>query len=113
MDEMIIGSVGWNTRLVTNPDFILREIGEESILVPIVESGPFQNTMLTMNETAAYLWRHFSEGCTPAELRDLALQEYEAENGDPNVITEGIYSFVFESVANGTLLPEEAAHESD
>lgn len=107
MEEMIFENVGWHTRLVTNPDFILREIGEECVLVPVVEDGPFQNTMLTMNETSAWLWRHFHKGATPAEVLEIARREFESENGDPEFIDFGVYKYVLESVSLDVLRPEE------
>ena len=107
-NEMIFENVGWNTRLTVNPDFILREIGDECVLVPVVEDGPFQNTMLNMNETAAWLWRHFRKGATPAEVLEIARHEFEGENGDPKPIEYGVYRYVLESVSLGVLLPEEA-----
>lgn len=109
MEEMIFENVGWHTRLVTNPDFILREIGDECVLVPVVEDGPFQNTMLNMNETAAYLWRQFKKGATPAEVLEIARHEYEGEGGDPASIVEGVYRYVLESVSLDLLRPEEQA----
>lgn len=107
MDDMIYEQIGWNTRLITNPDYILREIGDESIVVPVVESGPFENSMLTLNETSAWLWRHFAKGATPAEVLENALLEFESENGDPEFIKFGIYRFVLESADLKILLPAE------
>lgn len=107
MDDMIYEQIGWNTRLITNPDYILREIGDESIVVPVVESGPFENSMLTLNETSTWLWRHFAQGATPAEVLEIALHEFESENGDPEFIKYGIYRFVLESADLKVLLPVE------
>ena len=107
MEEMIFENVGWHTRLVTNPDFILREIGDECVLVPVVEDGPFVNTMLNMNETSAWLWRHFKNGATPAEVLEIAQHEFESENGDPEFIKFGVFHYVLESVSLRVLLPEE------
>lgn len=105
-NEHLSEIVGWNTRLVTNPDFILREIGNESVLVPVVEDGPFQNTMLNMNETSAWLWRHFRNGATPAEVLEIARREFDSEKGD-KFIEFGVFRYVLESVDLGILLPEE------
>ncbi len=109
MDEnkIIFNDVDWNTRLVTNPDFILREIGDECVVVPVVESGRFENTMLTLNETSAWLWRHFRKGATPAQVLENALHEFESENGDPKFIEYGVYRFLLESLDLGTLIRED------
>ena len=41
-EEKKIIEIDWDTRIKTNPDFILREIGVESILVPVGEVGPLK-----------------------------------------------------------------------
>ena len=107
MDDMIYENIGWNTRLSINPDYILREIGDESVVVPVVESGPFENSMFTLNETSAWLWRHFAKGATPAEVLEIAQHEFESENGDPKFIEYGVYRFVLESLDLKVLQPAE------
>lgn len=101
--------IDWDTRIKTNPDFILREIGGESILVPVGEVGPFENTMLTLNETSAFMWKMFMEGCTPGDVRDKALEEYTSESENNDEILEGIMAYVMQSLELGLLIPEELA----
>ena len=108
MDEMIYENIGWDTKLIINPDYILREIGDESVVVPVVESGPFENSMFTLNETSAWLWRHFREGATAAEVLNIAMHEFESENGDPEFIKYGVYRFVLESASLDILQAAEA-----
>lgn len=38
-----------------SPDFILREIGGESLLVPVGQNNTFDNSMITLNETFVFL----------------------------------------------------------
>ena len=61
--------------------FKLRALGNEFILVgESIEQINF-NKMITLNETAAYLWRKVADG-TPFEAKQLAdwlLEEYEVE----------------------------------
>ena len=47
-------------RYRTNPDFILRKISGEAVLVPTGDSV-FGNSMISVNETFTYLWELFSE----------------------------------------------------
>ena len=42
-------------RYRTNPDFILRKISGEAVLVPTGDSV-FGNSMISVNETFTYLW---------------------------------------------------------
>ena len=50
----------------TNPDFILRKISGEAVLVPPGDTG-FGNSMISVNETFTYLWELFSEPMTIPE----------------------------------------------
>ena len=62
--------------------FRLRELGNEFILVgESVEQINF-NKMITMNETAAYLWRNIVnlESFSPKTLCDLLTAEYEVDD---------------------------------
>lgn len=106
-EEKKIIEIDWDTRIKTNPDFILREIGGESILVPVGEVGPFENTMLTLNETSAFMWKMFMEGCTPADVRDKALAEYTSDAESNEDILGGIMAFVMQSLQLGLLKTEE------
>lgn len=59
--------------------FKLRPLGNEFILVGEgIEQINF-NKMITMNETAAYLWQHVQDGqdFDAARLAELLTQEYE------------------------------------
>ena len=62
----------------TKKGFVLRELGKEYILCPEgVDLLEFSN-MFSMNETAAFIWRHM-EGVefTVKDLVDSLLEEYE------------------------------------
>ena len=104
-EDMIIFNIGWDTKLITSPEFILREIGDESILVPVVTEGPLENTMMTMNESAAYLWRQFSKGKTPNEVFEIAIHEFEDGTENHEVIRASVYRYVLESVDLKILVP--------
>lgn len=41
----------------TNPDYILREIAGEHILVPCGEAAKAVNGLINLNETAAFVWQ--------------------------------------------------------
>lgn len=63
----------------TIPGFVLRPLGNEFILVGESVSLVNFNKMITMNETAAYLWQKVdgAESFTAADLQQLLLAEYE------------------------------------
>lgn len=106
-EEKKVIEIGWDTRIKTNPDFILREIGGESILVPVGEAGPFENAMLTLNDTSAFMWKMFMEGCTIGDVRDKALEEYTSDVEGNKDILNGIMAYVIQSLQLGLLKTEE------
>lgn len=78
-------------RYKANPDFLLREIGGEAVLVPLGDVGVFENTMLSLNETCAFLWKAFQSPKTAQEVIDEAKEAYD---GDASEIEQGVHSFI-------------------
>ncbi len=61
--------------------FILREIGGDIMAIPSGDELDL-NTMITLNDTGAFLWKRLQEGTTEeAMLADL-LQEYDVQEAD-------------------------------
>ena len=59
--------------------FVLREVGGESVVVPVGEMSKTFHGMINLNETGAFLWRFFSEEHTVEEAIDALCSEYEAD----------------------------------
>ena len=68
-------------KYVTTPDFILREIGDEAVLVPIGDVGELENSIITLNDTYAFIWRQFNESRTMPEVIEAAHREYDDPEG--------------------------------
>ena len=68
----------YSIKFKTSDDFILRSVAEENVLIPIGESNIFDNSIITLNETAAYLWKLFTKGITIQEAINQSLEEYQA-----------------------------------
>ena len=99
--------INWNTRIRTNPNFVLREICGENILVPISDAGSFENTAFTLNETAAFMWKLFMDGATMAEVRDKVLAQYTSESENNTDILIEIMEYVIQNIALNLLVIEE------
>lgn len=58
--------------------FVLREIAGDTVVIP---SGDILNfdMMITLNETAAFLWKKLENGAEENELVQALLNEYEVE----------------------------------
>lgn len=90
-------------RYKANPDFLLREIGGEAVLVPLGDVGVFENTMLSLNETCAFLWKAFQSPKTAQEVIDEAKEAYE---GDAAEIEQGVLGFIRDYAKYKLLLEE-------
>ncbi len=57
--------------------FLLREVAENYIVVAVGSAVKEFNGIITLNESAAYLWKQLQEDKTEEQLVDLLLAEYE------------------------------------
>ena len=90
-------------RYRTNPDFILRKISGEAVLVPTGDS-PMGNSMISVNETFVFLWELFAEPITAAEALAKTREEYEDSTGGMQM---HILSFIRDGVTYGMIIKEE------
>lgn len=77
-----------------NDNFLLRTIAGESVLIPIgeVHDPRFENCMISVNETTAFLWEFFSETPrTEEEAVEAAEAAFDAPEG---MIAQHIHEFV-------------------
>lgn len=87
-----------------NPDFLLREVAGEVVLIPIGEAGVFENSVISLNDTCRFLWKLFQ---TPKTAEDV-IAEAKKEYSDPDgAMEQGIYSFISDYLRYGLLLEEE------
>lgn len=75
----------------TNPNFLLREIGDECVLVPIGEAGIFNNSLLSLNETSQFLWKMFQTPISLEEAINKAKKEYATNDIQ---LEHDIYDFI-------------------
>ena len=58
-------------------NFILRKIAGDDVVVPIGENIADFNGVITLNETAALLWKELETGSTREELKASLCKEYD------------------------------------
>ena len=64
----------------TREGFVLRPLGEEYIVIGEGIAQVDFNKMISMNSSAAYLWRNVEgKEFTVEDLKDLLLEEYEVD----------------------------------
>ena len=86
-----------------NPDFILREVAGEAVLVPVGEAGIFENSVISLNETCRFLWQLFQQ---PRAMEDV-IAEAKKEYSDPDgEMEQGIKDFIREYLQYGLLKEE-------
>lgn len=78
-------------RFKTNPNFLLREIAGEAVLIPVGEVGIFENSVISLNESCSFLWQLFQMPRTAEEAITEAKKEYDDPDG---VLEQGVYQFI-------------------
>jgi len=61
------------------PDFVLRQVVDNWVVLPVGQESVSFNGMLTLNESGALLWRALEQGGDRETLADALLEEYEVE----------------------------------
>ena len=72
-------------------EFILREIADEYILIPTGSTTEQFNGMITLTETAAFIYQHIEEASTFEELIHMITSEYDI---DQQTATNDAYMFI-------------------
>ena len=60
-----------------NPDFLLREVADSLVLVPVGEATKTFPGMITMNPTGKFLWELLAQEQTAETLTAAILERYE------------------------------------
>lgn len=79
-------------------EFILREIAGESVLVPTGETTQEFNGLITMSDTAKFIWKNIEKADSLEEMIQMILDEYEI---DEETARRDATIFTSELVRNG------------
>ena len=90
-----------NTRYRANPDFLMRTIAGETLLMPT--GSAMSGMMLPLSETAAFLWRLLQESRSAEDLILAAQTEYEDSEG---ILESSIRDFISIHVKSGLILED-------
>ena len=63
--------------LKLDKEYILRQIGDDYIIVPVGKAALSFNGMITVNETGAFLWEQLVKGTSKEELLRTVVETYE------------------------------------
>lgn len=79
-------------------EFILREIAGECILVPTGETTQEFNGLITLSDTARFIWENIERADSFEELVKMMLEEYEI---DEETAKSDAYNFIDQLLASG------------
>lgn len=85
----------------SNPNYLMREIMGEIVLVPVDDAGAFENSMLSLNSTCSFLWKQFLTPCTAKSAADAAKENFSAP---AEIIEQDVCRFVEEYLKYNLLL---------
>lgn len=71
--------------------FLLRQVGDNHIVVPVGAQTVDFRCMITLNEVGAFLWQKMAADCTVTDLVDAILAEYDVT---ADVATADVERFV-------------------
>lgn len=74
-----------------NNNFVIREMGDKFILVPFGEKSIDFNGILTINESAKFLWEKSGEEFSKESLMEELITEY---NIDESVASDAVEKFI-------------------
>ena len=63
--------------LKLDKEYILRQIGDDYVIVPVGEAALSFNGMITVNETGTFLWEQLVKGTSEEELLRTMVENYE------------------------------------
>lgn len=66
-------------RIVKNPDFIVRQIGQETLLIPIARARADLNAVLVLEGIGGAIWDLLEQKPTEEELMETLQEQYEAD----------------------------------
>lgn len=79
-------------------EFIMREIAGECILVPTGDTTQEFNGMITLTDTARFIWEHLEKVDSLEEMIQAMLKEYEI---DEKTVAEDAIEFITELLNRG------------
>jgi len=80
-------------QFVRNPDFIFRQIVEETILVPVYQNVADMDAIYTLNPLGAFVWEHLAEPTDLEALQAAILQEFDV---NPDTALTDLEAFLSE-----------------
>ena len=88
----------------THPDFILRQIAGENILVPCGEAAKRLSGLINLNSIAAFIWQNLNDAKDLDELTARVMENFEV---DEETARRDVNGLTAELILAGMVLTEE------
>ena len=88
-------------------EFILRDIAGECVLVPTGETTQEFNGLITLSESAKFIWENIEKVDSLKEIVALILEEYEI---DEETALKDTVQFIGQLVQSGFVVPTKEDH---
>ena len=88
----------------THPDFILRQIAGENVLVPCGEAAKRLSGLINLNSTAAFIWQNLNDAKDLDELTARVMENFEV---DEETARRDVNGLTAELILAGMVLTEE------
>lgn len=84
-----------------NPDFLLREVADTLVVVPIGDAASAFSGMITLNAMGAWLWERMETEQTVDSLTAALVENYEVE---ADRAREDVVAFIDRLIPSGAIL---------
>ncbi|MBE6749576.1 MAG: PqqD family protein [Ruminococcaceae bacterium] len=74
-----------------NEEFVLRELADKNVLIPFGKKALDFNGVITINDTAKFLWERSEDEIVPEKLADALVEEFGI---DLNTANEAVKVFI-------------------
>lgn len=85
----------------TNKDYILRTIGDETMLVPTGKAAQQLNGMIRLTSTASFIFTEVDKSNSLEEIVNKLMNEYEV---DEETAKKDVYGFLYQLYVRGIVL---------
>lgn len=81
-----------------NPEYVLRKVAGECVVVPTGSASQKINGLITLNDSAAFLWKCVEEGMDRQEILLKTMEEFEE---DKEMVERDVIGFLDMLVEEG------------
>lgn len=94
-DVKTLEDIDTKTLFRINPNYLLRQVADDYVIIPIDDELELSNAIMTPNRSAVFIWNEFLDANTIENVIKKALSKYDVSE---ETIRRDVRRFVFESL---------------